>query len=71
MALRKQAEIDAPRATLGTVPGTVPGVIQTVFPAGSPAAISSPTSCSKAGGAAAVTVSLNLKGTSGPVRKVT
>jgi hypothetical protein len=55
---------------VGTVPGTVPGVIQTVIRTGSRTQISSPTSCSKAGGAGAVIVGLNLKGISGPVRKV-
>jgi hypothetical protein len=34
MALRKPAEIDAPRTTVGTVPGTVPGVICTETLAG-------------------------------------
>ena len=68
--LRKQAENDASRVTVGTVPGTVPGVVQAVIRTGSRTQISSPTSCSKAGGAGAVIVGLNLKGTSGPVRKV-
>jgi hypothetical protein len=66
----KQAVIDAPRTGEGTVPGTVPGVIQAAMRTGSRIQIPIPTCCSKAGGVGAVIVDLNLKGTSGPVRKV-
>ena len=63
MARREQAEVDAPRTTVGTVPGTVPGATQIASRIGVWTAISWLIAGPNASGAATAIVSLNPEGT--------
>ena len=70
IALRRTAEIDAPRTGVGTVPRTVPGAIQIASWNGSPAAFSWPIAGPSSSEAATAIVGLNPEGTAKPVCEV-